>query len=543
MKVLLLSALLCIASVQGASFRRLARDAGGVIPTLVEEILKTELQSDLKQNSAVEAFETEPLVKEIVKDEIKEEIIVDPLASRTVLDGAVQLEEKKPEIVEIVEIAVKEESPEPILAVLKSEPLPEISEKVETVAIQETPVETPVDSIRTEPLLVAEQPLEIVKEIISEIRQEPEVVEIKIEEMSRPSLRNVIKEEIVQVEELRNTLVDEREAIKEVLPEPVASSQLIEPVPQVKEDPLVAEIIPEKMAILEEKLAVLEEKMALTEEKKEEDLTSIKSIPSEPSVLLLAEPSVTSFLTEIKEEIKEPTPVVSETIVEIKKLAEKTEAVAPIAPETPKLEVTEGEKAEIAPETRQSPTIVENIQNALANVPLLSNIVRPATPAAAAPALSDAPADDATVVEEAAVAPAATTPTPNILQQIVQGTQQAFANTQQAFQNALNPTANAANTEEGVATPNGPFSGAVQFIQTQAQNLQNLIRPNTPASATPAKEGVQKPEEVKPVKEEVEKPIKEDAPMNFNDVKKEVAEEKNNLVKNGNWMSFNFCDY
>jgi len=229
MKIYLISAILCLSGLaHGASIQRIARNTETIIPTIVEEILKVELQSDLKKNSAVEAIEEEPLVKKV-----EPTLVVEPIASRTVEEAILAAaEEKKPDILEI--IAVKEIIPEALPAVIKAEALPEIIEKVETIAIKEN-AEKPVDNFRTESVPSVEQPIvEIVKETVViepvlELRQEPApAVEIKEEEIVKPMSRNVVKEEIPQVEELRNILPAETIAVKETIPEPVAASNIVD---------------------------------------------------------------------------------------------------------------------------------------------------------------------------------------------------------------------------------------------------------------------------------------------------------------------------
>lgn len=471
MKFFLICAFLCLA--HGANIQRMARNTEAIIPTIVEEILKVELQSDLKKNSAVEAFEPLPIVKPA-----EEEIIIEPVASRTIVEAAAPVEEKKPEVVEI--IAIQEIIPEPTSATRTAETQPEI---VEVVAIREN-VEKPIDNFRTESVPSAEQPMvEIIKETViiapaSELRQEPaaEVV-IKEEEIVRPMVRNVVKEEIPQVEALRNIEAPEIIAVKEVVPEPVASSNIVEPVveivPQVKTvlpEPVLQEV--KEKEEVELPAPILPELKANPEVEPVPDVNIVKvEVVSEPKV---EEPQLK--LIPAVPEVKTEAPVVAEVkkILETAPLTEtKTEPeTKPLIEDAaiPSIEETD-------PNYRQSerPTIVQQLQqaaaNVVSNVPIVGQIFNRNPEVAAA---------GETVADESA-----TTTAPGPLQLLQTGFQQVVANSQQFFQ-SLNPAAsNAANTDGSDATtrPPGPI---VQALQSAIQNVNNIINPANRDPATTA---------------------------------------------------------
>lgn len=506
----MISALMCLAGLAyGANIQRVARDTEAIFPTIVEEILKVELQSDLMKNSAVEAIENEPIISML-----KEEIIVEPIASRLVEDGGVLAEEKKPEIVEV--LAVKEIIPEPLAAVRNTEPLPEIVEKVEIVAIQEN-AEKPVDNFRTESVPSVEEPIaEIIKETVVvepvvELRQEPvAVVEIKEEEIVKPMLRNVIKEEIPQVEELRNIAPVEMDAVKEILPEPVASSNIVEPIVEIEQQvknidevPAFKEIKPETPMIEEMKIEAEIPAAIMPEMKLEEVKAKVESL----------------LTTELKEEKVE---------AEIKKtpeIAEMTEVVASpeIKPLTEEVVVVEGLDSQIRQSDR--PTIVQQVQDAFAQVPIVGQI------------FNRNPADE-TVSDEA-------TTRPNLIQAAQAAVQQAVQNTQNAFQNVFAPTSNSVASVDGDSTTTrpGPIAAVINLASDAFQNVANIINPGRPTTtAAPAKEEV-KPTVVdeKPVKADTQVKTVESAPVveplvvaqnEVSETQKVVEEEKENLVKN-----------
>lgn len=458
MKIFAICALICLAN--GANIQRVARNTEAIIPTIVEEILKVELQSDLKKNSAVEAVDPAPIIKTI-----KEEIIVEPVASQVIAQEVTSIEEKKPEILEVAETQ----------GIRKVDFLADIAEIVET----------------------PEKPVENVEPASSDLRKEP-VAEIVIAEIVQPMVRNVIKEEIVQIESLRNGAPEENAAIKEVIPEPVASSNIVEPVveivPQVKtvvgepvahtvdevnaEVPAPAPVVPDFKAIPDEK-PMTEEKIVKVEvvsEEKVED-PELKLTPVVPKI---EEEKIEAPAVEVKKVPEEIAPA-----IEIK---EESNANKLTIAEAPAVEETDAD-------TRQErPTIVQQLQQAVANVPIVGQIFNrnPEIAADEAAAVAD---------ESATTAPAGP------LQQFIAGAQQAAANVQQALTNTfntLNPAASNAASAEGSDTTARPQGPVVQAIQTAFQNVANIINPNRDAT-TSAPASVEKP-----VKEEGEKPLKTD---------------------------------
>lgn len=584
MKALFICTLLCIAGVaQCASLPRFARNTEAIIPTLVEEILKVELQSDLKKNSAVEAVEDVPVIKSYM-----EEIIVEPVVAikteepvvaikteepatvvKTIETVAAPLEEKKPEVVEILTVQEVIAESEPIVKAIESVPeVVEKMEKVETVTTQEI-AEKPVDATRTESVAPVEEPkIEIIKETIvleptTELRKELDVaaVLIKEEEIIKPMVRNVVKEEIPQVESLRNVLPEENSAVKEVIPEPVASLTIVEPVLEVEQvvKAIVAEPAPKEI-IKEEVLAV----------------TELKKVPeSSPEV-------VPEIVVEMKPEIKaENLDAKLDTIPEIKE--EKVEVIEPMTElkketdlKASSSEVTKPEEEAIIkpiealqtvetiePEIRQAdrPNLLQQAQEILTNVPVVGQIFN------RNPAVADA--------VESVGDESATTSRPNPLQQV----QQFISNPIQTLQNAINSlNPNAATSAEDGADVTTRAPGPIQQFLTQqftnAQNAVNNVINRPSSSAVPTKDeekplkGEEKPvkEEVKPVKEEV-KPVEEIikpaeqtktvqtesnvvvepvATVQTEEAQKVVVEDKNNLVKNwdsereGNLFQTNF---
>lgn len=514
MKIYLISAILCLAGLaHGASIQRIARNTETIIPTIVEEILKVELQSDLKKNSAVEAIEEEPLVKKV-----EPTLDVEPVASRTVEEAVLPAaEEKKPEILEI--IAVKEIIPEALPAVIKAEALPEIIEKVETIAIQEN-AEKPVDNFRTESVPSVEQPIaEIVKETVViepvlELRQEPApAVEIKEEEIVKPMSRNVVKEEIPQVEELRNILPAEAIAVKETVPEPVAASNIVEPVVEVEQKvkniiaaPILKEDAPALIAIMLEPETPIQKAEAPLEEPKaplakseaplkiEEPLKMTEAILAQPEIIpeIKAEElsgKIELPAPEIKEEKIEapaPAPIVQET----KAAPESIPVPEIIAPSEakPLLENAAPSVEESGPEIRQDrPTIAQQIQTALSNVPVVGTLISNLNNSPSSAAAAD---ESSSITDESA----ATAP-PNLIQQAIQNTQNAWTSAVQAF----NPqSTNVADGAEQPVRPTGPLALLTGAIQNVANGVNSIIRPTTAP-----------PKEEKPVKEE-EKPVKVD---------------------------------
>lgn len=495
MKLLLVAAFLCIGLASGAHIRRLTRETEAVIPQLVEEILKVELQSDLKQNNKVEVAEVEPVIKKI--------------ADEAVAEGMVK--EGEPIVVEIIK-------DEPVLAVLKTEPLtPEVPAPVIKEEKIEVIIKDNLDTFRDEAAPMAPAAVEPLKEAI--------IAEVKVDEakMEQPALRNVVKEEIPQVEELRNIAPVEKEAVKESLPEPVVALTVAEPVLLVEEAEKTVAVEPvlkkleEETVVKAEKTEVIPEKVEIIEEKKEETLA--KSVPVAPVVPVVPEMAIPAEIPVIAE-IKEETPIkaadtpivteVKEIVVEVKKLApEATEAkpvekivevvpaaaVAPVESEIPAVEM-------IDPEVRQSQnnplqqaisSITQGVTSFVSNVPIISNLVGNSQNSVAA----DAPADAAPA--EAVADESNTTARPQfpILQGLTENIQSGF----QTFgQNVQNFGQNVVNSVQGLI-PNAASSSETAQPGPLASLAQSLgLRP---ATAAPAKED-DKPVEI-PTKVEGEK--------------------------------------
>lgn len=567
MKIYLISAVLCLASLtQAANVQRIARNSETIIPSIVEEILKVELQSDLKKNSAVEAIEEEPLVKKI------EPALI---ASRTAEDNILPLaEEKKPEIVEIM--AIQEILPESLPAIIKAEALPEIAEKVETIALPEI-AEKPLDNFRTESVPLVEQPIvEIVKETVViepvlELRKEPApAVVIKEEEIVKPMTRNVVKEEIPQVEELRNIVPEDTVAVKETIPEPVASLKIIEPVVEVEEQvkniiaaPLVKEDTPALIPIISEPEAPLKKPEAPLEEpqialaksetpfkaeaplKIEAPLMMTEALLPQPEIItemkieeLAAKLEPLLFLTpELKEEEKPEAPAPAPVVQEIKAVPEIKPVPEIIALEEakPLLENAAPAVEESAPEIRQDrPSIGQQIQTALSNVPVVGPLINNLNPSSSAVA-----SDESSVITDEATTP----PRPNLIQQVIQNAQTTWTNAVQA----LNPPSTNVAAEGDTTTRSpGPIANIVNFAQGALQNVANII--NRPTEAPPKDEEKPLKGEEKPVKDE-EKPLKTEETVKTvvsepqaevepivaakpEEPQKVVEGEKENLVKN-----------
>lgn len=485
-------ALLCLAVVaHAANIQRVSRNTEAIIPSIVEEILKVELKSDLKKNSAVEVEETEPIVKE--------DVVVEPIASRTVVEEVKTVgEEKTPVIVETIVETI------PSVRTLVDEKVPEIIEKVEIIAIEQVPEKT-VDNFRTES--VPETPViaEIIKETvvvepIPEVRSSPVATEAvtEEEEVIKPMVRNVIKEEIPQIEELR--VIPETDAVKDTIPEPVVSANIVEPVvevePQVKTLTIEMEkmMIPEMMAEEMNMKTVPEMIMMM-----KEDLTKMKA----------------SLVPEMMEEKKEEPEMV------------KDEVKAIVTEEEVKKEEVEGifEPATKGVDGRQSiiQQLGQTAVNTLANVPVIGTIVQRITPTTEAAAVADAvPADvvegsEAPLEGEAPVAAGTThaPPPPNPVQQLIQNVQTGFQNQVQSVQTFLtggasSNTATVSDTADDTARPNiiqqiqqGLTNGVQGFVAGVQSNLANFGI-NLPQSNSPTKTD-DKPEDTsaaEPVAEE-----------------------------------------
>jgi hypothetical protein len=235
-----------IAAAQCGTIQRITRNTEAIIPTLVEEILKVELNQDLKKNSDVE----EPIVSRTIEEEKEKVVIPDTIPVEIRADTMPEMVEKIEKIVEIVSV------PEPVDSTRKEE---ESAAPVAEILKETIVMEPVVDAVRKEM-----EPMAAV--VMTE------------EEMVKPMVRNVIKEEIPQVEELR---VVPAEAVKETIPEPVIASHSVEPSPVIEEkvtiidevksaQPVMPEIIPEapKSDVVVEMIMV--EKMTQPEMVKEE---------------------------------------------------------------------------------------------------------------------------------------------------------------------------------------------------------------------------------------------------------------------------------
>lgn len=533
MKLLLVCAFLCIGLASGAHIRRLTRETEAVIPSLVEEILKVELQSDLKQNNKVEVAEVEPVIKKIADEAVAEAL----------------LEEGKPVIVEIIKDG------EPVMAILKSEPLASelpapapVMEKVEVVVIKDN-----LDSFRDEVIPKVETPVEPFKEAV--------IAEVKVDEvkMEQPALRNVVKEEIPQIEELRKIAPEEKEAVKESLPEPVVSLNVAQPVLSVEESVKTVALEPVLKKQLKEETVVVEkteaapEKVEIVEEKKEEALAkTVPLAPVVPETPIIAEiPTV----AEIKEEtvIKADTPIVTEVkevVVEVKKLApEVTEAkpvekIAEIVPASvvpeesamPSVEMVDPEVRQNNPIQQAITNLAQGVTSFAQNIPIISNLVGNSQNSVAA----DAPASDA--VADAVGDEATTPPRPQfpVLQSFTDGIQNGF---QTLGQNVQTFAQNAVNSVQGLI-PNAASSSESAQPGPLASLAQSLgLRPATAAPAKdddkpveiPAKvEGEKAPEAEKSV-EVVETQPEEKKPVEVVEVVAPAIVEEKDSVKIENW--------
>jgi len=389
-------------------------------------------------------------------------------------------------------------------------------------------------------------------EPVLELRQEPAAaaVLIKEEEIVKPMTRNIVKEEIPQVEELRNILPEDTIAVKETVPEPVASLNIVEPVVEVEQQvkniiaaPIVKEDSPALIALLIEPEAPLIKPEAPLEEPKaplakSEAILEKSEAPLEKSEaplkieapllmteILLAQPAIilekkTEELSgkletilmpaTIKEEkIEAPAPAAIEkelkSIPEIKPVPEiitPTEA-KPLSEAAPSVEESD-------PEIRQDrPSIAQQIQTALQSVPvvgpLISNLQNQPSSASAS--------DEASSVTDESATPAR----PNLIQQVLQNTQTAWTNAVQA----LNPpSANVAAEGESDAQRPSPLANAISFVQGSFQNVANGVQSiiSRPSTEAPPKD------EEKPLKEEGEKPV-EEKPTKTDDKVKTVPSE------------------
>lgn len=538
MKFLLVAAFLCIGLASGAHIRRLTRETEAVIPQLVEEILKVELQSDLKQNNKVEVAEVEPVIKKI--------------ADEAVAEGMVK--EGEPIVVEIIK-------DEPVLAVLKTEtvasevPAPVIKEEKIEVVIKDN-----LDTFRDEAAPMAPAAAEPLKEAI--------IAEVKVDEakMEQPALRNVVKEEIPQVEELRNIAPVEKEAVKESLPEPVVALTVAEPVLLVEEAEKTVAVEPvlkkleEETVVKAEKTEVIPEKVEIIEEKKEETLA--KSVPLAPVVPVVPEvaiPAEIPVVAEIKEEtpIKAAdTPIVTEVkgiVAEVKKLAPEAAevkpvekivevvpaaAVAPVESEIPAVEMVDPEVRQNNPLQQAITSITQGVTNFASNIPIISNLVGNSQNSIAA----DAPADAAPAEAVADESNATNRPQFPILQGLTDGIQNGFQtlgqNVQNFGQNVVNSVQglipNAASSSE-TAQP-GPLASLAQSLGLRPATAAPAKDDDKPVEIPPKVEGEKAPEASKTAAVEVvekqpeeKKPVEVVAPVIAEVVAPTIVEEKDSV--------------
>jgi hypothetical protein len=468
MKVICCALLFLTAVAHGANIQRLARNTEGIIPSIVEEILKVELKSDLKKNSAVEVEVQEPIVKD--------EVVVEPAISRTVEEEKTVVEEKMPVVVETIVETVPS-----VRTIAEEEKMPEMVEKVEIVAIETVP-EKVADNFRAEVEPSVEEPkvVEIIKEtivvepVVPELRNAPvSEILIKEEEIIKPMVRNVVKEEIPQVEELR--VVPEVDAVKETLPEPIAASNIVQPVvevePQVKTVTFdtIKEETPMKIEeIVVEQVKSVPEMIMMT---KTEEMPEVKAV--EMMMEKIMEPEI------VKDEVKA-------VVVETEKMEDEMIM--------PGVKSIEDGRQNIIQQTVQSvqnaiQPAIQPVLNSLQNVPVVGQIVQRITPTTAEP-VAPAAEEEVQSDSESPVVQAPTAPSPGPIQQLVQSVQ---SNVQQFF----NPSANNAAGENQGDPPRPNIiqqivSGTQEQFSNLVQNVQNAFRPN--ASDTPVK-AEEKPDE------------------------------------------------
>lgn len=358
MKFMLAFGILLIASIaQSATIVRKARNTEGIIPSIVEEILKVELQSDLKKNSEVEVVEDTVAVKKV--DDV---VVTEEKVSAVSKDGTEQIVEFK---------------------------------KIETV----------------------EKPTEVVETVV-------------------PIVRNVVKEEIPQIEALRNVPVAIKEipAIQDIIPEPIISSSNVQPEVQVESKVKTDIPTPEKVVVVETP---------------KEEIKIVEVV--------------------IPMEVKK----IVEEIPQIEKIEEKVVVVETVVPEVKKVDETVIVD-DVEPATRQNnrPQIIAQIQNA---VGALFNRDGTST---SAPVVEDAVQDES--VAPTTAAPGG--PLGTVLNTVGDRVQTFVSN----VQNALNlaPASNAA--ADGESTTRVPLltqlSNQVSGFQSQVQNgltnFQNSIAQN-----------------------------------------------------------------
>jgi len=207
-------------------------------------------------------------------------------------------------------------------------------------------------------------------------------------------------------------------------------------------------------------------------------------------------------IKEEKIEAPAPAPIVQE----IKAAPESIPVPEIIAPSEakPLLENAAPSVEESGPEIRQDrPTIAQQIQTALSNVPVVGTLISNLNNSPSSAAAAD---DSSTITDEGA-----TTARPNLIQQAIQNTQNAWSTAVQAF----NPqSTNAADGNEQPARPTGPLALLTGAIQNVANGVNSIIRPTDAP-----------PKEEKPIKGE-EKPTKVDeTPAKADEAVKAVVSE------------------
>jgi hypothetical protein len=352
--------LLIVSCVQSATIVRKARNTEGIIPTIVEEILKVELQSDLKQNNDLQVVaEEQPAIKKIVeKVDVPETVVVtEEKISAVSKDGTEQVVEFK---------------------------------KVETI----------------------DKPIEVAETFVP------------------VAVRNVIKEEIPQVEALRNVpvIVQDTPAVQDIVPEPIVASINVQPEVQVESK-------------IKSEIPVIPEKVVEIETPKEEVKIVEVVIPTEVKKIPVT-----------VEDVEKPQ--------QIEKIEEKVVVVETVVPEVKKVEEVvkvEGADVEAAGKQSDRPQILQQIQQAVGQI-----FNRPA----AAPTVEDAVQDESA------------TSAPNPIQSIVssfQGTLQNAADRVQSALNTFSSNSNAEQAADGESTTRVPF---LQQLSNQVSGIQSNLANN-----------------------------------------------------------------
>lgn len=387
MKLILSLGLLLIATyVQSASIVRENRNTEGIIPTIVEEILKVELQSDLKKNSDVE-----------------------------------------------------------VPAVL----VPEMPVVAEEVPVFKKIVDEPTVVVTEEKIITDDG----VKETIVDVKKTETIVPVVVEKVDEiPAGRNVVKEEIPQVEELRKVpvvpeevpavvAVPEKPAVVDIIPEPVQASVQAAPEIEVEQPKLKTEIIPEVVKTVEE---VKKIDVVIPVEIKKIEVTPDQQI----------------------EKIEEKVVVVETVVPEVKKIVEDVKTVeVPVVVEPVVAPVvvdeTIPESKQDAPNRPQQ--ILNQLQAVVGSIFNRNNV--------------SAVANDETVGDEAA------SPTTSTSRPILQAIQGLGTSIQTAGQTALNNVVNSVQStlginnnaaqSDGTTASAGPIQSVIQSVTGAVSNLQS----------------------------------------------------------------------